>query len=316
MAYLTDNLKNNYTAVLQSDTDKAFYKSADRYIDFIVKTPVLVKILDKSENEYKQKHSEIWSVKKSFNEKELEMKKWDKETKLAVEKYEKELDEQEERTRKLEKFSLFAADYCWVLNRIYIPLEDYKTSDNMNSNHAICAKIMLGIIQVKKDSPENVKMFGRRYVGKRPEYESRLKQFHQDFLPIVEKIKETPEPEIDNAVFERVFFTSKENSRPVIFIDDKFGIYQKFNKDSAYAIRKNSKRFNLIKYLQTKDFCQIAELSALKHQKSTDTMKSIKLINKLFRQNTGVPFDLISHNDTSGYSLNKTELDIQRPPSV
>ena len=67
MSYLTDNLKNNYTAVLQSDTDKAFYKSADRYLDFIVKTLVLAEILDKSENEYKQKHTEIWSVKKSYN---------------------------------------------------------------------------------------------------------------------------------------------------------------------------------------------------------------------------------------------------------
>ena len=48
MAYLTDNLKNNYSAVLQSDTDKAFYKNVCRYIDFIVKTPVLTEILKKA----------------------------------------------------------------------------------------------------------------------------------------------------------------------------------------------------------------------------------------------------------------------------
>ena len=107
-----------------------------------------------------------------------------------------------------------------------------------------------------------------------------------------------------------------KNALPVIIIDEKKGIYEQSNDKAVYAISKISKRFNLIKYLQTKDNCQIAELAGLKHQTDKDTMKAIKLINKLFRQNTGVPFDLISHNDTSGYSLNKTELDIQRPPSV
>lgn len=174
LTYLTDNLKKNYTAVVQSDTDKSFYKNVHRYIDFIVNTPVLAEIMNKSEDEYKQKHTEIWSVHKHTEE---------------------ELDEQDEKTRKLEKFSLYASDYCWIFERIYRPLEIYENTEELTGKYAICSNLMLGQTMASKNNPQNIKSFSKWYVGKRAEYENRLKLFHQDFLPIVEKIKETPEPE-------------------------------------------------------------------------------------------------------------------------
>ena len=107
-----------------------------------------------------------------------------------------------------------------------------------------------------------------------------------------------------------------KNALPVIIIDEKKGIYEQSNNKAVYSISRISKRFNLIKYLQTKDNCQIAELANLKRQTDKDTMKSISEINRLFRKNTGLNIDLICHSTNNGYSLNKSELEIKTTPSV
>ena len=153
LTYLTDNLKKNYTAVVQSDTDKSFYKNVHRYIDFIVNTPVLAEILDKSEDEYKQKHTEIWSVRKHTEE---------------------ELDEQDERTRKLEKFSLYASDYCWIFERIYRPLEIYQNTDELTGKYAICSDLMLGQTMANKNSPQKARPMRRLKVQLTPHKNSRM----------------------------------------------------------------------------------------------------------------------------------------------
>ena len=82
-------------------------------------------------------------------------------------------------------------------------------------------------------------MFGRWYVGKRPEYESRLKLFHQDFLPIVEKIKETPEPEYTEPVVEAVHTLVAEatNQKPEISFDTENSILKIGDKKVEITLR-------------------------------------------------------------------------------
>jgi hypothetical protein len=62
MGNLISNLTTLYTAVIESTSDQLFYKNVHHYIDFIVKTPQLAKIMDDSEIEYGKKHSEIWML--------------------------------------------------------------------------------------------------------------------------------------------------------------------------------------------------------------------------------------------------------------
>jgi hypothetical protein len=273
---LTTTLQSRYTAILESDSDRSFYQNVHRYIHFIVKTPVLAKIIDESEKEYRQKHADIWREYKRTDE---------------------EIDLQVERTRKLERFSLYASDYCWIFERIYRPLENYRTSDELKGKYATCSNIMLGQVVVKKNSPENIKMFGKWYVDKRKSYTKHIQNLHQDFLPIVEQLKEAEE-----AVRLPVIH---EDLKPIIIIDDKKGIYQKFNEQSAYAVKKGSKRFKLIRHLLTTDSASISKLAEITDQSENVTIKAVAEVNHLFMEKAGQAYDLISHTDTVGYFLNR-----------
>ena len=278
MKDLITSLQTRYNAVIESNSDSLFYRNIHGYINSIVKTPVLAKIMDDSEEEYVRKHGEIVSM-------------------------EREDDSQKERVFKLEQFSLYASDYCDLYTRIYQPLEKYRMTDELSGRENIMSTIMLNQIDGKKWTADYLKMFQKWYVGKRPEYENHIKQFHLDFVTTIENIK----PEVEDAYTPVV---PKENSRPIIFIDDKRGIYQKFSEQSAYAIKKDSKRFTLIKYLLNKD-ASITELSDETHQAPHVVMKAVSEINFLFREKALQTYDLICHNDTVGYFLNTDTFDIQ-----
>jgi hypothetical protein len=149
-------------------------------------------------------------------------------------------------------------------------------TDELTGRENVMSNIMLNQVDTKRLSADYLKMFRKWYIGKRPEYENHIKQFHLDFVTAIQSI----EPEVEVVYTPTV---PKENSRPIIFIDDKRGIYQKFGEQSAYAVKKGSKRFLLIKYLLNKD-AFITELADETHQAPHVVMKAVSEINFLFRE--------------------------------
>lgn len=284
MQHAIITLKTRYETALQSDSDPSFYQNIHAYIDQIVKTPELSEIIDQSAKEYDTKHREIWGNKKCATDKEA--------------------DEKEEQTHRLEQFSLYAKDYAFLYERIYNFIEEYKNHTEPDERPYSAAIIMLrGIGGIKTNlwSKKTLDQCSKMYTDKRKFYEDRLRRFHCDFLSALEKIQSQ---EIEEK------YIPKEKAKPVIFIDDRKGIYQKFNEQSVYGVKKISKRFKIIKHLLTKDYCSISELSNLTHQQDHVCMKAISEINRLFREKAGQVDDLICHNDTVGYFLNKDSFEI------
>lgn len=167
-------LKLRYQAVLESPTDSLFYRNIHAYIDLIVKTPELSAIVDESEEETREKHAKIWSTHTED---------------------ENELDDREERTYKLEHFSLFGSHYVTLLVRIYDPLEDYMNTEELDRDQDPSVLIMLkglkNVLAKKWDktprgmlkwNPKNLKKYNRWFDGQRKYYENELRQFHVDFL--------------------------------------------------------------------------------------------------------------------------------------
>jgi hypothetical protein len=179
---LKDALKTRYEAVLQSSSDSQFYLNIHAYIDLIRKTLFLSKIMGDSENQYRKQHMAIWPDKS---------------------KTDKEADEREERTIRLERFNLFTAHFSWLEVRIYDPIEDYKNTDAPDDEQDPVALLMIkGIknIKTKKWSDKTLKMYNRWFEGKRERYENDLRQFHADFLTAISqapKLEEKNETSFD-----------------------------------------------------------------------------------------------------------------------
>lgn len=217
MKDLVNVLMTRYEAVLQSSHDSLFYQNVHAYLDWIVKNPSLYAIIKKSEEEYHRKHSEIWRVRKTSDV---------------------EIDEQSEFTYKLERFNLYAAHYCILECRIYLPIEDYKTTNDPDCEQDPVALIMLkGIkkLPIKKWyhkfffkwRPERVSIYNKWYEGKRDYYQNELRQFHVDFVTELEKELIREKEELKNKKTEPAEIKSKklnirfdpENS--ILFLNDK-----------------------------------------------------------------------------------------------
>lgn len=157
MDKLIDTLKTRYEAVLQSSSDQRFYKNVHRYIDFIVKTPKLVHMINESEQKYSRQHYDVWNPPVYDDE---------------------ENDRREDKTRSLEALSLFAGDYCLLFERIYRPIED-QIINNIDSPQVIL------MTHGARNSLEasTLSLFGHWYFGKRKYYQECLIRFHGDFLP-------------------------------------------------------------------------------------------------------------------------------------
>ena len=176
MNNLLKTLKILYTSALQSDSDSTFYFGVHAYIDLIVKTPVLSAIMEKSDIDYHREHAEIWQIRKSTDY---------------------ELDYQSELTNRLESLSLYAAHYVPLLVQIYEPLEEYinPSPDLKDRLDPIALLMVKGFQHTERTglwSTKHLKILNKKYEGKRKEYENHLKQFHADFVKVVEKIEELP----------------------------------------------------------------------------------------------------------------------------
>jgi hypothetical protein len=108
------------------------------------------------------------------------------------------------------------------------------------------------------------------------------------------------------------FHEEKPNDKIKIVIDDRKGIYRRTDKgEFCYTIKNPSNRFTVINSLQGKDRVKVSEMEAHTGQEDKIIRASIKNINKLFRKMVDVPYDLILHLGTGGYSLNTDQFDIR-----
>lgn len=178
---LIDSLKTRYEAALQSGSEPLFYQNIHGYWDFITRTPALSELVEASQKEYSQKHGELWD---------------------KPGRTEEELDDHEERTMRLERFSLYAVGTL-TLVRIYEPIEDYKNSlhESEFDQDPRAVVMMRGVKNINpqygKKNPfkwgkEHLRSLDHWYNGKRPMYERSLKQFHLMLVDALEKTELTP----------------------------------------------------------------------------------------------------------------------------
>ncbi len=280
---LMGGLKIRYDAALQSNSDSEFYENVHKYIDFIVKTPALAKIINDTEKQYRKTNIKI-----------LDSKTEDANARLRS-----------EQISKLERYNLYTAHYLTLYIKIYFPLEDYMTTDEFDEDQDPVALIMLkGLKNVLrrgyhknpknyfKWSKEGLKSYAKAYEGERSYYKNELRKFHIQFIPEVEKITDEPEK-------------AESQEKIKIFIDDSLGIYRVVkNKKLNYPIRRGSKRFVIIKNL-SRELAKLSKLEELTKQRPGIIMQEISRTNKAFRQKLKLTEDLIIRHDTSGYSLNK-----------
>jgi len=171
-----DTLQIRYEAVLETESNVRFYQNIHKYIDIIMKNDELSSIINKSAEEYRVGHAQIWH---------------------PYTKVESEIKERSRQTYKLEMFNLYTADFTSIYVRIYIPIEDYIKSADPDSEQDPLALLMLfGIkshqvkfwTQNRRSMPpsaamQSLKMYNKWYTKKeRKQYEQDFKNFHVDFL--------------------------------------------------------------------------------------------------------------------------------------
>jgi len=106
---------------------------------------------------------------------------------------------------------------------------------------------------------------------------------------------------------------TSDHTKTAISIDPLKGLCRNDGDALSYPIRKNSKRFKLVKLLfrasQSVDISTIKK--GTKHHSGNLVIKEIGEINKLFRKKLEVEDDFIIHNETGGYSLNHEKFAIK-----
>lgn len=218
---------------------------------------------------------------------------------------------------KIDKSSLFFC-YSEIYRDVYIPVRKFKTSlkplthqELIGSTKLFMEKFMdvantivifflkLFYSVSKKEIDSVSAMIKIEHTFKRRKYETYMERLHTMLIPQLLEICTRPKE-----------VATVESLKYKIIMSERNGIYQSGNEKAAYAIGKNAKRFKLIKYLLAKDGCRLSELETLINQPGPVVMKSVSDMNRLFRKNTGLTHDLIFHNDTIGYYLNKEDFEI------
>ncbi len=276
MDTLTSWLKNRYDAVLQSGSESQFYQNVHQYIDFIVKTPALAKIIDASEQEYAQKHLDINGTTKSTTDKEA--------------------DEKEEQVHRLERFSLYAADYALLYGRIYLYIEEYKNNTEPDERPYPAAIVMLrGIngITTKLWSKKIINQYGRWYTGKRKEYESRLRQFHGAFIAELEK-------------------TSGKMGKPAISFDAQESLLKIGDKTVSMTLKNDKTNahyvleylFENTEGLKTKSYYSdiIEKKFPLENLRPTSMRRACEDINKKVSEQASISNFLIIKSGKTGFT--------------
>jgi hypothetical protein len=261
---------------------KAYYNSIYEYIDVIEKRSEFQKIIEADAQAIKDQVEKI-EADKSIDQ-----------------------NERKELVQRIKDFS-FSDRYDYVRKKIYLPMHEYMHTGKKN---------LVGAV-LTNDWPYDgfgTSMFGAGvfYVfGAKDKAKMEIINFqYHDNIRLFKEHVQRLHTVLTNVIIGLQESVLKEADRVQIVIDEKNGIYQSGNEQAVYAIGKRSKRFKLIKYLLSKDDCRLSELEEVTKQDDTVVMNAVPEINRLFRKNTGLVHDLILHNDTSGYSLNKQAFDI------
>ena len=226
----------------------------------------------------------------------------------------------EDKERMVNKINRSSLSFCYseVYRDVYIPMMKYKTalqplshtemvgSTKLFRERFVSVIYAVGAFLVrtfssydKKDIDTASSMAKIEYTFTQRKYETYMERIHAALIPRLLEICTRPKEVATVTIL-----------KDTIVISEKKGIYQSGNEQAVYAIGKRTKRFKLIKYLLSKDDCKLSELEAVTNQEDTVVMKAVLEINRLFREKTGLVHDLILHNDTSGYSLNKQAFEI------
>ncbi len=206
MSNIINTLKTRYETALQSDSDSSFYKNIHAYIDHIVKTPVFSAIMDKSEKEYHEGHSEIWRIRKST---------------------EYELDYQSALTDRVENLSLYAGHYIDLFVRIYSPMEEYiHPSPGLEDKLDPVALLMVkGLKRTEETglwSKEKLRVYNNWFKGgMREYYTDELKKFHLDFLAELEKLGIDGEEVLPELPKQKMPFSFNNRTGDFVFHDLK-----------------------------------------------------------------------------------------------
>lgn len=200
---LKDSLNTRFNIAIQSSSELEFYQSIYSYFDYIHKTPELLAIFEESENDYTQKHRNFWRKHPMTDE---------------------EADEAAAQTTKLEGFNLFAIGATMYV-RIYLPIDDYKKTEEPDSQQDPVAVILMRGVKyaeslnkfdnkspIKKWSKKSLEGYARWFNGRRGYYERELRKFHLMFLDELSKLK----PQI--GINFEVKFDTKES---ILTIEDK-----------------------------------------------------------------------------------------------
>ncbi|MEK7095094.1 MAG: hypothetical protein AAB917_00355 [Patescibacteria group bacterium] len=179
MKDLIDGLNTRYNICAQTTSEREFYLLLYYYFDYIIKTPELHSVFEQSEHEYHQAHGKLWSKPRLTDE---------------------EADIAEAKTIKLEKFNLFSVG-AWIHGRIYLPVDDYRNTDDPDYRQDPVAVILLKGYDYTKtlqwrfpEITERLRVLNRWFEGKRDRYEKDLRQFHLMFLDELDKIKVGEKP--------------------------------------------------------------------------------------------------------------------------
>lgn len=214
----------------------------------------------------------------------------------------------------------YSFGYNKLNGKIYLPMKNYKESPTLSPKEALTGRALTVKEKSKNTGEYLTDVFFSSVFG---DFEpakvlwTRIKyQFSIDDIAIyMEKlhaglVKKTLELPVIK------FQEEKVSNKIKIVIDDRKGIFQAGKEQAAYGVERGSNRMKLIQHLMTKDNCGISELEDITEQTRSVTIKAMKHINELFRENLHLTDDLILSLKTGGYSLNKEVFDISISPNL
>jgi hypothetical protein len=212
-------------------------------------------------------------------------------------------DSRDEIIRRIDRNSL-SYSHDLIYNKMYAPMKAYKESTDHDDE-----KVLTGMSLLFQNGSISEKLMGtwdqfKLYCA----LDDLIIWMERIHATLVKKLLEIEKPE------PVIAFDAPAKIR--IMIDDRKGIYQAGKEQAAYGVEKGSKRMKLIQRLISKDNCGIAELEEITHQSTSVTIKAMKSINELFRENLHLTDDLILSLKTGGYSLNKDIFDISISPNL
>ena len=160
---------------LDSPSDSLFYQNIHAYIKVIMEDNKARSIVESAEREYTKGHTIIWEERSED---------------------ENVIDERARSTYRLERFNLYASNFVTLFVRIYLPIEDFITTDEPTSQkHPVAIVALYGLNSdhakewcngrktiPPKEAKKMLQSYNKWFENKRKEYADELLQFHTDFL--------------------------------------------------------------------------------------------------------------------------------------